>query len=88
MKDRGTIHAGSDSKPEPELGDASVLESASKASVKSRRGRPPGSLKSREELAHGEESLPNDKIGPADAAPHWQEFYRSIRDAVAGMRSK
>ena len=25
-------------------------------------------------------------IGPADAAAHWQAFYRSIRDAVDGLR--
>lgn len=67
-----------------------------------RRGRPPGSLKSSAELAQedasasgatsasegADEEATGDKIGPADAAPHWKAFYRSIRDAVADMRSK
>lgn len=25
-------------------------------------------------------------VGPSDAAAHWQAFYRSIRDAVNGLR--
>lgn len=83
MKDLEAIKEGSDIKPEPMQGE----ESLSQASVKKRKGRPPGALKSSAELAQ-DEVEPESGIGPADAAPHWQAFYRSIRDAVADMRSK
>ncbi|MBW7474553.1 hypothetical protein K0T92_07330 [Paenibacillus oenotherae] len=51
-----------------------------------RRGRPPGSLKSSAEAAQEQEPEAQEEIGPEGAAPHWQAFYRSIRDAVADMR--
>ncbi|BBH18730.1 hypothetical protein Back11_00750 [Paenibacillus baekrokdamisoli] len=58
-----------------------------------RDGRQPGSLKSSEEIetqmaAESTEIVEEEKIGPEEASPHWIEFYRSIRDAIAAMRSE
>ncbi|SDW79264.1 hypothetical protein [Paenibacillus sp. CF384] len=33
-----------------------------------------------------EQGTPGSVIGPAEAAPHWREFYGAVRAAVQGMR--
>lgn len=51
--------------------------------------RQPGSLISSEETeAKAAEIAEEPQIGPADASPHWGDFYKAIRDAVEGLRSE
>ena len=54
-----------------------------------RKAREPGSLLSSEEIeVKTAETVQQTRIGPADASPHWGEFYKAIRDAVDGLRSE
>ncbi|MBP3961931.1 hypothetical protein [Paenibacillus lignilyticus] len=45
-----------------------------------------GKLTEAAEQLAGHQSKPQNAIGPAEAAPHWRDFYGAIRAAVQGMR--
>jgi hypothetical protein len=49
------------------------------------RPRQPGSLQLND--PYDEQPAAGEKIiGPVEAAPHWQSFYRAVSDAIAAMR--